>query len=188
MLVKQVRTLGEFLDLPEQSEVQGWNELVRGEVREAVPAGLTHNEIVTTLISLLVAFVRPRRLGLVINDGMGYVLGRDPDTMRIPDVSFVRRERVPANRSSVKVFFIPPDLAIEVVSPGDCPREIDDKVQQYLAAGVHLVWIVWPESRSVVIHTPDAESQRLTEQDTLDGGSVLPGFSVSVAELFDTDL
>lgn len=188
MAVKHLRTLEEFLDLPEVSEAQGWDELVRGEAVEAVPAGLGHNEIVTMILSLLVAFVRPQRLGLVVNDGMGYVLSQNPDTMRIPDVSFVRRDRVPADRSSVKLFFIPPDLAVEVVSPGDRPREMDDKVQQYLAAGVRLVWIVWPKPRSVVVHTPDNDPQRLTEQDILTGGSVLPGFSVSVAELFDTNL
>ena len=188
MAVKHLRTLEEFLDLPEMSEAQGWDELVRGEVVEAVPAGLEHNEIVTMILSLLVAFVRPQRLGLVVNDGMGYVLSQNPDTMRIPDVSFVHHDRVPANRSSVKLFFIPPDLAIEVVSPGDRLREMDDKVRQYLAAGVQLVWIVWPDSHTVIIYMPDAEPQQLTEQDILTGGTVLPGFSVLVAELFDSNL
>lgn len=77
---------------------------------------------------------------------------------------------------------------MEIASANDRPGELRDKVDDYLAAGVRLVWVVWPDTRTVTVYAPDSEPFTLTADDTLDGGDVLPGFAAAVAELFAVDL
>lgn len=186
MTVKHLLTLEEFWELPEPPDMQ--QELVRGEVVEVPPPGAVHNWIVGTIYRLLWVFAHERRLGAVFGDNMGYVLSREPATVRVPDVSFVARERIPAAGLPAGAWLIPPDLAVEVVSPTDRLREIEDKVQDYLAAGVRLIWVVRPEARTVVVHTVDNAPDERAAADTLDGADVLPGFGVPIAELFRVDL
>lgn len=176
----------EFEDMPETPGVR--HELVRGEVIEVPFAGAEHGDIVLALVTLLHAFIRPRRLGKLYGDGVGFRIHRDPDTVRGPDVSFVARTRVPPSGSPKGYWMLAPDLAVEVVSPSDRKSNIEAKVEDYLAAGVRLVWVVWPDTQTVTVHAPDAEPHALTAADALDGGDVLPGFSAAVAELFAVDL
>jgi len=149
--------------------------------------GVRSGMIKTAITLALYEFVKTRKLGFALGFGMCYALCDGPATVRRPDTSFVARERVPPNALVEDIPLPPLDLAVEVVAPDERADEVQQKVCEYLDAGVRLVWVFWPDSRSVIIHTSDAEPHQLTEQDTLDGGSVLPGFSVSVAELFDTD-
>jgi Uma2 family endonuclease len=104
--------------------------------------------------------------------------------VRIPDVSFIAQARLPDG--SVPEGFIPgaPDLAVEIVSPGDRAEEVYGKVREYLDAGARLVWVVWPRHRAVTAYPPDGQSRELREDDELDGGAVLPGFRVRVGDLF----
>lgn len=136
------------------------------------------------ILRLLDPFVLAHGLGEVFADGVGYILARGPDLVRIPDVSFIARERLPAG--VVPEGFIPgaPDLAVEIVSPGDRAEEIYGKVREYLGAGTRLVWVVWPRYRAVTAYTPDGQVRELGQDDELDGGDVLPGFQARVAELF----
>ena len=129
-------------------------------------------------------------IGHLFGADAGYQCFRDaPDKVRKPDVSFVRFGRFPGNRPPEGYSRIPPDLAVEVVSPRDLANEIEEKVAEYIAAGVPLVWVVYPTTRTVRVHRPASSPQgpvgALKYTDTLSGEDVLPGFSCAVKELFD---
>ncbi|MEJ7655190.1 MAG: Uma2 family endonuclease [Chloroflexia bacterium] len=119
-------------------------------------------------------------LGEVFADGVAYVLSRDPDEVRVPDASFVSRDRIPASGVPVGYWLLAPDLAVEVVSPNDRAEEVHNKVQVYLSSGVRTVWVLWPRSRSVSTHERDGLSRELGADDDLEGGDALPGFRVRV--------
>ena len=182
MGAKQLVTVEELWALPEKPGVR--YELVAGELVEAPAAGALNGLIAALVYELLRAFVRERDLGLAFTDGVGYILDRDPDLLRIPDVSFIAWARVP--EEGVPEGFWPgtPDLAVEVVSPHDRADDVHDKVREYLESGTGLVWVLWPKRRSVTAHTPDGVTREFNPDDELLGGDVLPGFRVRVAELF----
>lgn len=162
-------------------------ELVRGELVEMPGATALHGDIVWVITSLLKAFVRLHKLGRVYGDAVSYIVARDPDIVRIPDVSFIARERVPAEGVPDTYWPFAPDLAVEVVSAGDRRQKIYAKVQDYLASGTRMVWVAWPSTRTVIAHGADGAVRRYGPDDELDGGDVLPGFRVRVADLFVID-
>jgi Uma2 family endonuclease len=157
-------------------------ELVRGEILEMVPAGGEHGEVAGDIFALIHAHVRKHRLGRVTAAETGYILSRTPDTVRAPDVGFVSYVRAPKRLTKGYIPFAP-DLAVEVVSPGDTAVEIHEKVLEYLRAETRLVWVLYPESKTIVVHS-SVGAHTLTEDDTLEGGDVLPGFGVAVREVF----
>ena len=158
-------------------------ELVRGELIMMSPAGEEHSQIECNLHLELGAFVRKQGLGRVYMGDAGFLLQRDPDTVRAPDIAFVRASRTSAIPH--KGYFPgPPDLAVEVCSPNDRPKEIDEKVADYLRLGVDVVWVIDPVKRTVTVHQADAEPQTLTEQDSLSESALLPGFAMPVGDLF----
>lgn len=159
-------------------------ELVRGELRTMPPAGFEHGAIGNGLAASLTQYVRANTLGLVVSADTGFVLSRDPDTVRAPDVGFVTRERVEQLGVPKKYFPGAPDLAVEIISPSDTLYEVDEKVLDWLEAGARLVWVVNPRRRTVTVSTPGGRQTILTDADELDGGDVMPGFRVRVAELF----
>ena len=182
MAIKQLLTAEQLWTLP---DVPGKRfELVKGELIEVPGAGAVHGLIVGVIYHLLAAFVAGRELGYVFGDGVGYVLARDPDLVRIPDASFVARERVPAGGVPEGFWPFAPDVAVEVVSPHDRADDVHSKVREYLEAGTRLVWVVWPRHRAVTAYTGDGQAREWRGDDELDGGDVLPGFRVRVAELF----
>jgi Uma2 family endonuclease len=170
-------TAEEFADLPDARRY----ELVRGELREMSPTNRGHGLVASRVDYLLHRWNEDRRLGWVFVEA-GHVLTRDPDTVRGPDVSFLSS----AHRENAGRVWITggPDLAVEVRSPHDRQREIDERVADYFAAGTPLVWIVDPAARTIVVRTPGAPDCTLTESDFLEGGDVLPGFGVPVREVF----
>ncbi len=183
MTVKQLVTAEGLWALP---EIPGKRfELVRGELIEVPGAGGLHSLIAGLLYRLLAAFANERDLGLAFGDGTGYIIARAPDIVRIPDASFVSWGRIPEGGIPEGYIPLAPDLAIEVVSPGDRADDVHDKVREYLEAGTRLVWILWPRHRSVAVHEPGGLARELRPDDELDGGDVLPGFLVRVAELFE---
>ena len=124
-----------------------------------------------------------RKLGLVA--GEGGMLKLDIDLVRIPDVSFVSWDRVPGRKfPDEPVPPLVPDLAVEVISPSNTPKEMNEKLHEYFEKGVRLVWFVRPKSRVVDVYTAPDRFTRLTASMQLDGGDVLPGFSVQVGKLF----
>jgi Uma2 family endonuclease len=139
------------------------------------------------LFRLIANFCEDHRLGWVMPADTGYQCFRDDrNRLRRPDVSFIRLGRLPNEQVSDGYITIPPDLVVEILSPHDLAYETDRKVEEYLAAGVPLVWVVNPETRAIIVHRGDGTLQRLREADELNGENVLPGFRCQVGELFTT--
>ena len=178
---KRLMTGEELMELPED----GYRyELVKGELHTMTPAGRRHGEIAMTLGIVLGNHARAHRLGTVCAAETGFYLSRDPDTVRAPDVSFVAQERIPAEVDADDYWPIAPDLAVEVVSPSDKTAEVLAKVAEYLEAGTRLVWVVYPQTQTVVIYRPSADVRLLSVGDTLEGEDVVPGFACPVGEVF----
>jgi Uma2 family endonuclease len=177
----QLVTAEELLSLPDD----GFRyELVEGELRRMSPAGHNHGRIAMRLAVPLGKFVAENKLGEVYAAETGFKLKSNPDTVRAPDVSFIRRERVEEIGETEGFWLGAPDLAVEVNSPGDRIGEVEEKVQEWLSAGARSVWVVSPKLRVVTGYRSLTDISTLTEKDTLDGGEVVPGFQFPVAELF----
>ncbi len=133
--------------------------------------------------ALLYNFVDPRELGLVA--GAGGMVALEIDLVRIPDVSFVSWARIPGGAVPEEpIPKIVPDLAVEVISPSNTPKEMNEKLEEYFEKGVRLVWFVRPRQRCIDVYTSPDQFTRLTASMMLDGGDVLPGFAVTVSSLF----
>jgi len=154
-------------------------ELVGGQVVELVPPGFRHGEIAATISHLLHEYITRRGLGAVVGE-TGFILSRDPATVRAPDVAVVLSARVPAPRP-VRFFPGPPDLAVEVLSPDDRPGEVAAKVADYIRAGTQAVWVVDPDAETVTVHSRD-QAIRYGENELVDGAPVLPGFHPAVRD------
>lgn len=173
----------ELSHLPENRDKR--LQLIEGELYEMLPAGGEHGGITLDLGSLIRSHVKANGLGYTTAAETGYILFRNPNgkhTVVAPDVGFISKERLP---QGLPKSYIPlaPDLAVEVVSPGDTADEIDQKVVLYLRYGSRLVWVWHPKTKTVIAHTP-TNMQRLDINDVLDGSDVLPGFKLAVREIF----
>ena len=113
------------------------------------------------------------------------LLERDPDTVREPDIAFISAQKLPLNVRLSGYYEGAPDLVVEIVSPSDGSREVYHKARMWISFGVLLVWVVNPENRAIEVHRPNQPLLSLTENDILDGGEVLPGFSYPVRDVFD---
>lgn len=178
-------TIEEFERLPDLDASR--LELVRGRLVREPPAGFEHSHSGFDLGAKLWLYVRERGLGMVAGADGGFILAEDPPTVRAPDVSFVVRARIPASGPPRGYFPGAPDFAIEIVSPSNTSREIDEKVTDYLEAGARLVWVVWPGSRTVVVHRRGREPRTYMVGDELDGEDVVPGFRIAVGEIFEAN-
>jgi Uma2 family endonuclease len=160
-------------------------ELVDGELVER-EMGQKSDSIAATCLILIGVFVREHRLGLM-NGGQGsyQVFADAPKKVRIPDVSFTRRERLPAEGPAEGHGRIAPDLVVEVISPNDNAEKIQQKINDFLSAGIPLLWIVYPENRTVLVHRRDGTANRLQVGDFLEGEDILPGFRCEVASIFE---
>lgn len=162
-------------------------ELVAGRLVVMEPPAFGHGAAITRIALLLARFAEEHGLGTVVTGDTGFVLVRDPDTVRGPDVAFVRADRVPVGPAGDWFFEGAPDLAVEVLSPSDRPGAVQRKVANYLDAGTPLVWIVDRRARRVVEHRAHAAPRIHGVDDTIDGGDVLPGFRAPVRAFFDVD-
>ena len=174
-------TAEELLQLPDNGMRR---ELVRGEVREMAPAGDEHGELAMTIGSDLSQHVKTNRLGRVYAAETGYIISRNPDTVRAPDAAFVRQEVIDATGRLRGFRSGAPDLAIEVISPGDSYTEVQEKVVEWLEAGCRMVVTVDPRRRIVTVYRSRHDIEILTEEDTLSGGEVVEGWELPLAELF----
>lgn len=159
-------------------------ELVRGELREMTPAGHVHGRIAMRVSLWLGQFVRENKLGEVYAAETGFLLARDPDTVRAPDVAFVARERAAVAGNVAGYFPGAADLAVEVVSKNDTYAEVESKVGEWLLAGCLMVVVVNPESRAAKVHRSSGSVAALTADDAIDGAEVVPGWRLSVRDLF----
>jgi len=157
-------------------------ELVDGILVEKT-VGAYESKITMLIGHLLLTFVRPRKLGVVLGpDGMVRLA---PGLVRIPDVSFISASRLPGGTLPTEpIPHVAPDLAVEVISRWNTPEEMEAKLHDYFQAGVKLVWYVYPAQREVHVFKPDGSKPVIGSDGTLEGGEVLPGFAVPVAELF----
>lgn len=183
MSIKQVATAEQLWHL---AEVPGKRfELVKGEPTEVPGAGARHGLIAGIIYRLLVAVASEHGRGYTFGDGVGYITSRNPDSVRIPDASFIAYERVPKEGVPQGFWPLAPDLAVEIVSPNDNARELHTKVREYLMTGTRMVWVVWPDEHAVTTYTPSGAARELGADDVLDGGDVLSDLQVRVADLFE---
>ena len=159
-------------------------ELVDGELLER-EMGQKSDSIAASLLIMIGVFVRDHDLGLV-NGGQGsyQIFPDDPNKVRIPDVSFTRKGRLPKEGPAEGHGRVAPDLVVEVVSPNDTVTKLNKKINDFLAAGIPLIWIVFPETFTVQVHRRDGSGQLLRIGDMLNGEDVLPGFRCEVATIF----
>lgn len=147
------------------------------------PAGGDHGDYAHEIAFHISTFVRRHKLGKVYAAETGFVLERNPDTVRAPDVAFIANDRL-SQAKTPKYIPIPPDLVAEVNSPRDTSSAVTAKTHWWLTHGVKLVWIVDPKTRTVSAYHPDGTGRVHQLSDKLDGGEVLPGFSLALTELF----
>lgn len=159
-------------------------ELMKGALKTMSPAGAKHGKLAMIIGARLQTFAEDHGLGSVFGAETGFLLARNPDTVRAPDAAFVSQARLPENGVPAGYFPGAPDLAVEVVSPGDTTGEVEEKVQMWLAHGASLVWVIHPATRTVTIYRRDGSANVLHDGDQLNGEAVLPGFSFPVAKLF----
>ena len=159
-------------------------ELIRGVLSETLPAGHAHGRIVMKLGFELMSFVEPRQLGTLVGSDAGVWLERDPDTVREPDLAYTSAEKIPLDAWIDGYAEVAPDLVVEVASPSDSRREVNDKALMWLSYGVRLVWVVHPDTRTVDIHREGRTVSTLAGDDDLDGMDVLPGFTCPVRAVF----
>lgn len=183
-------TVQEFVRLYER---EGPFEIIDGERIPLMPTTIGHNHIADNLVWALNNLVRPNQLGKVFTEAP-FVLTDDRDWVkgsRVPDVMYVSAQRYAAFQEKYpqweqEPLRIAPDIAVEIVSPTDSYIDVDKKIRRYRQDGVKLIWVINPETRTVAIHTPDSDQHIMLEADAmLTGGSVLPGFSIEVAALFE---
>ena len=177
----QLMTADELLKLPRG---RFRYELIKGELITMSPAGSEHGAIVVNLTVLLGQHVKANMLGIVFGAETGFKIAENPDTVLAPDVAFISREHVPESGIPKKYWSGAPDLAVEVLSPGDTTREVEKKVDEWLAAGARLVWTVNPGRKSVTVHRAPKDSFTVSENDELDGEDVVPGFRCRVSDIF----
>jgi Uma2 family endonuclease len=159
-------------------------ELIAGELRRMTPAGWKHGRVGGRILARLLQHLEQHNVGEVFLAETGFLLAREPDTVRAPDIALIRKERLQGKQPEAAFWPGAPDLAVEVVSPDDSPREIDDKAKAWLAAGSLAVWVVDPVARTVAVYRSATDVQVLTEGDELTGGDVLPGFRCQLRGLF----
>jgi Uma2 family endonuclease len=185
-LAEKLLTAEEFSRLPDRPDGSR-QELVRGVVvTMSPPPRDLHGDICILIGYILASFVIPNRLGRLRSES-GVVTERDPDSVRGPDISYYSAARLPERPTSVYPDVVP-DLVVEVLSPSDRPGKIREKVIEYLASGVKIVWLVDPDEQCVTVHHTADEGKVLFANATLTGEDVLPGFSVLVSRFFEDPL
>ena len=168
-------TLEEFLTNDYESY-----EYVKGELVPMSTPTMVHGEISANIVILLGNYVRQNRLGRIYTAETTFQIGKSG---RKPDVAFVSLERLPENRNQASP--IPPDLAIEVVSPSDKVYDVKEKALEYLDAGTRMVWVIEPIAKTVTVYRSPNNIRILTVNDTLTGEDVIEGFQCAVAEIFE---
>lgn len=175
-------TADEFLVWPEEPGFR--QELIRGEVVTMPLPGWRHGKIALKIGRLVGNYIEARQLGEACGAETGFIVERDPDTVRGPDVEFVRVERLATITKPEKHLPFAPDLAVEVVSHSGEEDEVVEKAQMWLRVGSLLVWTVDPENRTVTVYRPGAKPVTLAADQEINGGDVIPWFGWRVADFF----
>lgn len=179
MATTRLLTAEEFFDMEDDGT---FSELVRGELVRMPPPGAEHGWLALEIGWHLRNYLREHPIGTLYTQS-GFILARNPDVVRAPDIAFVRAGRLPTTHGEGYPE-LAPDLVVEVISPTDRAGQIAEKLEDYVTAGVRRVWFVNPRVRAVTVHYPDRTSRTLRIGQELDGEEVLPGFRLPLAELF----
>ncbi len=174
-------TAEEYAQLPDDDRYR--DELVRGRVVREPHPKWGHFTVQSRLVARLVNFVEKHGLGFAGAEG-GFLVERDPDSVRGPDVLFVRRERLGETHPDRWPEF-GPDLAVEILSPSNRPGKMARKLAQYFAAGTRLAWVIDPKRRTAKVYRPGRPVRVLHEQDELEGEDVVPGFHCRLADVLE---
>lgn len=161
------------------------NELVRGEVRPMTPPGFKHGLLATRLTTIIDPYVRSHGLGIYLGFEVGFLIEREPDTVRGPDGAFLRAVRLEGIDPSANYVEGPPDLAIEIISPSDRPTAVREKARMWVSAGAAMVVVLDPRRRTAAIHTSDGE-HAIPEGGRLEFGGMIPDLTIPLADLFAT--
>lgn len=172
---------GDWVQRPEN--VDKWFELVRGEVIELPPPTKPHGFVSGNTSRILGNYTFQRRKGYVTANDSGVILGRDPDTVRGPDVALYEDAQAFADLHP-KYGEVLPRLAVEVLSPNDRADRVVRKITDFLESGVDMVWLIDPEARTVTVYRRDKGPRLYEEHEDLDGEDILPGFRCRVADFF----
>jgi Uma2 family endonuclease len=159
-------------------------ELDEGELIRMAPAGADHGWIEDILHVILSNHVTKHRLGKIYSGDTGFLLQSDPDVVRAPDIAFVRQERMPVKTHRSGYIVGAPDLAVEIQSPSQSPADLNRKVQQYLAAGTQVVWVLHPRRRQAKAYGRDGSVQIFSAVQYLQSAGLLPGLRVPLAKIF----
>jgi Uma2 family endonuclease len=178
---EKLLTAEEFEALPDDGKRY---ELIDGELREMPPTVNWHGEVESNLVIRLGGHVQAHGLGRVSCGEILYIVRRNPDRVRAADITFIRQECVPPLEARQHIMEVIPDLIVEILSKHDTVEEISDKIDDWLGAGVQMLWIVDPYRRTVTIYQPGRDPTLLGEHGILEGDSVVPGFRCPVAEIF----
>ena len=171
-------------DLAKQPDNGTRYALVKGVLQKMPPAGFEHGICAAEIGSRLNLHVRTHQLGYVCGAETGFKIAQNPDTVRAPDAAFVRQASI-ERQGIVKGYWEgAPDLAIEVISPGDTYAEVSEKVEEWLTAGCRMVWVINPRTETVEVYRPNVDFTILHRTDTLDGGDVVEGFQCRVQDIF----
>ena len=168
-------TLDEFLG----SDVEGY-EYVKGELIPMASPSAEHGLVGSRVFIRLGNYVIANQLGEVVNSETGFQVG---ERVLKPDVAFISTPRLPEDL--MKAFPVPPDLAVEVISPSETFRKVVEKAFAYLDGGTRLVWVIEPGSKTVIVYRSGTDITLLTREDTLTGEDVVEGFTCQVAEFFE---
>ena len=172
-------TAAEFAALGDVGPV----DLIRGRVVYLTRPKPRHGRVANNIAAALTSFVRPRKLGQVYGSEIGYLVERDPDTVRAPDVSFVRAELADPHDDD-EWYPHAPGLAVEVLSPGDRAPEVEEKVRLWLGTGGRSVWVIDPATETVAIHRAGSGVEQVAEDGHLRDEQTLPGFSMPLRDAF----
>ena len=177
-----VTTADDLLRLPDDDL---FHELVDGRLITMSPPGFGHGLCGGRLHVALSTFVSRRRLGVVVPQDTGFKLRSDPDTVRAPDVAFVSRARIPPGPFPSAYWNGAPDLAVEVLSPGERLAATEAKIREYLTCGARAVWVVRPRTRTMSIYHAGEPPVVFTQADSIEDPVVLPGFTYALRRLFE---
>lgn len=180
--ITQLMTAQELLELPRGTSRY---ELLEGELSYMSPAGHNHGKIAARFTAKLLPFVEEQGLGEVYAAETGFLLGKNPDTVRAPDAAFVSAERLADCPPAPEGFFPgAPDLAVEVISPSESYGDVESKVRLWLEAGTRAVVVLDPRRSAATVYRPGGDVQFLTAADALTLNELLPGWSLRLNQIF----
>ncbi|MDQ3712605.1 MAG: Uma2 family endonuclease [Acidobacteriota bacterium] len=179
--IEKLITVEEFYEIT----LEGFRgELVNGRLKKTMPTSILHGIIAGRIAGLLWAYILQTKLGEVLTAETGFKLFVDEKTVRVPDVSFLSNEKLALIKNFNKFYDGTPDLAVEVISPSESYDDVQEKLEDYLSAGVKMVWVIRPKNKTVTAYRTLFDFKVLREDDELSGEDVLPDFKCSLSDIF----